>query len=207
MKIVIFGASGRTGSELTKTALKDHHDVTAVVRRPECMPLERPGLFLFEADVLEKEKVYEAVKGHDAVLVALGADDISKPFKMISEGIRNILEGMEKAGVKRIVTIFGPGILNHPSGKMRGEVDHPPFMKFLFEDNIRAFKLLQNSKTEWTAVCPNLMPTGPKDGKYRISEDVLPEDPKPVTVGNVADIMYKAVLENRYIKKRVGVSG
>ena len=35
MKIVIFGASGKTGSLLVDEALSAGHDVTAYVRRPE----------------------------------------------------------------------------------------------------------------------------------------------------------------------------
>ncbi|MDV6377272.1 NAD(P)H-binding protein [Sporosarcina sp. GW1-11] len=42
MKIVIFGATGRTGSEILRSALNNGHEVKALVRTPKkCEPHER----------------------------------------------------------------------------------------------------------------------------------------------------------------------
>lgn len=37
LKLVVFGATGRTGKEVVKQALEKGHHVTAVVRTPEKM--------------------------------------------------------------------------------------------------------------------------------------------------------------------------
>ena len=40
LKIVVFGATGRTGKEVVKQALEKGHHVTAVVRTPEKMNIQ-----------------------------------------------------------------------------------------------------------------------------------------------------------------------
>jgi len=40
LKLVVFGATGRTGKEIVKQALEKGHHVTAVVRTPEKMNIQ-----------------------------------------------------------------------------------------------------------------------------------------------------------------------
>jgi len=44
MKIVVFGASGKTGSLLVDEALKSGHNVVAYVRKPESVKSDHPNL-------------------------------------------------------------------------------------------------------------------------------------------------------------------
>ncbi|HEX9336123.1 MAG TPA: NAD(P)H-binding protein, partial [Pseudonocardiaceae bacterium] len=44
MRLAVFGATGGTGAQLIRQALRRGHRVTALVRRPEAMPVEDPHL-------------------------------------------------------------------------------------------------------------------------------------------------------------------
>lgn len=206
MKITIFGATGRTGNRLVKKALHDKHEVTIVTRQLAKVCFDPDQLRIVEGNVLTMEIVETAIEGADIVISCLGADDISKPFRMISEGTKNIVEAMQAKGIKRFITMSGSGILPHPEAKYRGRVDFPPFLQFAFEDNLRAYKIIRDTDLDWTIICPTNMPEGPSAGNYRTEIDLLPEDPKPVSVGDVAGLMYKVVNENLFIKNRVGIA-
>lgn len=71
MHLVLFGANGPTGRQLTDQALADGHRVTAVTRHPDSMsPRER--LTIVRADVTDAAAVDGAVAGADAVTPATG---------------------------------------------------------------------------------------------------------------------------------------
>ena len=72
MKILIFGASGRTGRELLLQLLARGHDVTAVVRSPERFDVHYDRLNLLAGDALEPESFGDALAGQEAVLSTLG---------------------------------------------------------------------------------------------------------------------------------------
>ena len=71
----------------------------------------------FKGYVFDEQDVFEAINGSDAVISVLGgAFDGSD--KTRSLGMKNIVKQMEKAGVKRIVAIGGPGVLNAGENKL-----------------------------------------------------------------------------------------
>lgn len=72
MKLLIFGASGRTGRELVKQALAQGHEVTAFARNPAKFKLAHENLHVAQGDILRYETVERAARGQDAVLSALG---------------------------------------------------------------------------------------------------------------------------------------
>ena len=74
MKIAVFGAGGRTGILLVFQALKEGHHVTAFARNANKITIRHEHLRVVEGDVMNEEKVREAVEGCDAVLCTLGAD-------------------------------------------------------------------------------------------------------------------------------------
>jgi putative NADH-flavin reductase len=206
MKITLFGATGRTGSLIMKKALKDKMQVIAFTRSADRIIDENPLLQIMEGDILEPHSVEKAIKGSDAVVFAIGADDISKPIRLFSEGIKNVIKAMHKAGVKRILAITGAGVLDHPSGELRGEVDLAPFLRFVYPDQKRVYEALEDSGLEWTLICPTFMPEGKETGQARIAENVLPEDARAVPVADVATILFNALKENKFLKTRIGIA-
>lgn len=206
MKIAIFGATGRTGNQLVRKALHDGHEVSILTRQIKKVCFDPEEIRITEGNVLSLEKVKETIKGADVVISALGADDISKPIRMFSGGIENIIEAMKEEGIKRFIGMSGAGILDHPDGDYRGNIDLAPFLQYIFPDQLQAFETLKESDLDWTMVCPTLMPEGRGSGAFRTEMNMLPEDPKPVSVGDVAALIYKIFSENLYSKTRVGVA-
>ena len=103
MKIIVFGASGRTGHHLVSQALVQGHHVTAFVRNPARLRVTGDHLRIVEGNVLQYDLVSNAIVGQDAVLSTLGA---ASPFRYDAigvEGMGNVVKAMQQAGVHRLV--------------------------------------------------------------------------------------------------------
>ena len=72
MKIVVFGASGKTGTLLVDQALKAGHDVVAYVRRPGSVISVDPKLKVIVGSLSDKEALKKAIAGSDACFSTLG---------------------------------------------------------------------------------------------------------------------------------------
>lgn len=74
MRLAIFGATGRTGSQLLGQALQAGHEVTAIVRNPGRLPTPAlAGLRVVAAGVMDAAAIAPGIWGSDAVISALSA--------------------------------------------------------------------------------------------------------------------------------------
>jgi uncharacterized protein YbjT (DUF2867 family) len=74
MNLVVFGATGGTGTQLVGQALDADHHVTVIVRDPSKAPAHNhSNLAMVDGDVLVPGTWQAAVAGHDAVLSCLGS--------------------------------------------------------------------------------------------------------------------------------------
>ena len=76
MKLVVFGSTGGTGSQVIRQALEQGHDVTAFARSPEKLTQKHERLKIVQGNVLDYPAVEQAIAGQDAVLCTLGQRSI-----------------------------------------------------------------------------------------------------------------------------------
>src|SRR5687768_9163095 len=101
MRLIIFGATGSVGRQLVMQALELGHEVTAFTRNTDSLKeIPNKNLHIRQGDVLNAISVYEAVKGHDAVMCSLGA---GRKGVVRSKGTENIVNAMKQAGIKRFI--------------------------------------------------------------------------------------------------------
>lgn len=204
MRILLLGATGRVGSDILKLAVADQHDVKVLVRSPEKLEVSE-NVTVIEGDVLNESTLDKAVQGVDVIVSALSTDKTTT----LSESTPMLIHAMEKHQVKRIITVGTAGILNS-----RTEPDLYRFESSeskrkttrAAEEHLSVYKNLAASELDWTIVCPTYLPDGAPKGEYRISEDVLPEDGREISVGDTAEFVYQTLLSNSHINKRVGIS-
>lgn len=109
MRVLIFGASGRTGQHLVRQALEAGHEVTAFVREPARLKMDHARLRVVSGDVTDAVRTEEAVAGSEVVLSALGHTRTSaKDLQTV--GTKNIVAAMHRHGVRRIVSLTGAGM-------------------------------------------------------------------------------------------------
>jgi putative NADH-flavin reductase len=208
MRLLVIGASGGTGQALIAEALERGHEVTAFVRKPASVTMKHKLLSVVQGNVLDPASLDAAMKGQSAVVCALGHKQFFWPTSILSKGTRNIIDAMEKNGVRRFVCQTSLGIGNS-WGRMGlyyslfvGNVILP----FYFYDKVRQERIIRVSSLDWVIVRPGQLTDGKKRGKYKHGE----------TIGNylwtvrisrkdVADFMLNQVTSNEYLKKTVGV--
>ncbi|HMD00717.1 MAG TPA: NAD(P)H-binding protein, partial [Ferruginibacter sp.] len=146
MNLIVFGATGMVGKQLVQQALFNGHHVKAFGRNVYTTDfLENKNLELVQGALFDEGEVYNAIKGCDAVLSAIGGG-MDGTDKARTLGIKNIIAQMKKAGVKRIVAIGGMGVLNADENSLLidGE-DYPPQYKTVGKEHQKAWELLQES--------------------------------------------------------------
>ncbi|XP_066267959.1 uncharacterized protein YwnB-like isoform X2 [Branchiostoma lanceolatum] len=108
MKMVIVGASGRSGTELAKQALEQGHDVTALVRNEDKMREKVPDqkLKVETVDVTSVESLTPHFKGKDAVVNALShVGELKDTVTIFSESMKAIVPATRNANVRRLLTL------------------------------------------------------------------------------------------------------
>jgi putative NADH-flavin reductase len=203
MKIVVFGASGKTGILIVYQALNQGHEVTAFARQPTKVTIQHKNLRVIQGDILDPEKVQLAVNGQEAVLCALGVDK-NKPGTLLSDGTRNILVAMEKAGVKRLICMSSAGILGNDSGFWFGKIFMPLFLRHIFEDKKRQAKVIEESRADWVIIRPTGLTDAPKTNTYKINPGVPTS--RSIPRADVADFMLKLLTEKKYDRTLPAIS-
>lgn len=205
MNILILGATGRVGSHILKYALSENHHVTVLVRDPHKIQVENRNLTVMEGNALIESDIQNAMAGMDIVISALGTDGTTT----LSDSMPYIIKGMGDEGIKRLITIGTGGILNSRTelGKLRYQSNESKRKTTrAAEDHHRAYELLEDSRLDWTIVCPTYLPDGEHTGSYRTERDFLPENGKMISVPDTAEFAYIQIEDDSYIKSRAGIA-
>ena len=208
MKLIIFVATGMVGKQLVQQALFKKHHVKAFGRNVYTTDyLETENLQLVQGALFDEGEVFNAIKGCDAVLSAIGggADGTDKTRTL---GIKNIIKQMQKAGVNRIIAIGGLGVLNADENSLLlDKEDYPPEYKAVGLEHKKVYELLNESTLDWTFVCPpNIINQGPT-GSYITKADYAPEPNNyKINAGDLSMFMLNELEKNEFGRNRVGIS-
>lgn len=205
MKLIIFGATGGTGQQLVRQALKQGNSVTAFVRSPEKLNLKNNNLSVIRGDVLDKTAVEKAVQGHDAILVALGVKPPSRKV-VVGPGTQNILAAMKKHAIRRIIVesaMFMDEALRQKSFLMRLLI--ATLMKGLYQDKLVQEKAVMESGLDWVIVRPTALTEGAKSG-WQVRDPREAGMTSRISRANVADFMLKQLKDNSYLRRTVLLS-
>lgn len=209
MKIYIIGGTGKTGTEMIKQALEMGHKVTALARDPQRLKITNPNLTVIEGNVLKPESFEKSLKGHDAVLSALGHKRFIIKTKILSEGTKNIIEAMKKNNLNRLISITSLGINDSrfKLGLYYTLFTIPVILMFYFLDKSRQEKIIFNSGLDWTIIRPGQLTNGKKKLKYKHGQNTGSYiTTKTISRADVADFMLKQLSDTKYIKKAVGIT-
>ena len=86
MKLVVLGATGRTGVEIVRQAIERGHAVTVFVRSPDPLRAFNGRVSVQQGDLLNSDALEQVIRGHDAVVSAFG------PRTPVSKTDQNLLQ-------------------------------------------------------------------------------------------------------------------
>jgi putative NADH-flavin reductase len=174
MNLTVFGATGRTGVQVVEQALSAGHAVRAVVRDPTRLPVDRPGLDVVVADVMNPAALVDAVADRDAVMSTIGSSTGRAPTTVCADSARSIVEAMHGAGTKRLVVVSGTGPFDEGEGPGMRYLLKPIaglFLKHVFTDMVAMEQVVRASGLDWTIVRPPRLTDKPATGRYRTRRD------------------------------------
>jgi putative NADH-flavin reductase len=207
MKIVVFGATGGTGKNVVDVALKAGHEAVAVARKPEAV-IARERLHIHKGDVLDPASTAAALPGADAVICTIGPSANSNPGTLLSMGVKNIIDGCAKAGLRRLVFESGLicsagselGFLGRAGVRVFGMV-YPK----LKADKLIAEASLVASNLDWVIVRPPVLSHSPATGRYLAGPGARVMPAKALSHADCAEALLKAATEPTWVKQIVNV--
>ena len=206
MKLIIFGSTGSIGRQLVEQALEQGHMVAAFARDPVRVDIKHANLEVIQGDVLDPASVEKAVQGRDAVLCSLGA---GLKGVVRSEGTRNIIHAMEKAGVRRFIcqSTLGVGDSRNNLNFFWKHIMFGLLLRSAYADHVSQENHVKQSHLDWTIVRPSAFTDGERTGQYR---DGFPGTDKTtklkISRADVADFMLKQLTDDTYLHMTPGLS-
>jgi uncharacterized protein YbjT (DUF2867 family) len=163
MKIVVLGATGRTGRLVVELGLSRGDEVIAYVRNPQGIAAI-PGLEIAVGQLDDMLDLKAAIKGADAVLVCLGTHGkrMKKNVDLMQKSVPSIIKAMKQADVSRLVleSAYGVGDTARTAGLI-ARVVYKIVVGAIYQDKERSEALLAGSGLKWTTVYPVALTDGP----------------------------------------------
>ncbi len=211
MRILVIGASQGTGALAVRAALAKGHQATAFARSPQKLVLEDAKLERVTGVFHRAASVEPAISGHDAVIVTASATSFSA-FKenphYFSQGTGYVIEGMKKAGVKRLVVLSASGV-----GESRRLYN--PIMRLLlmdgllkrpYEDHERQEAQVRASGLDWVIARPTRLTNGPAHGKFQ-KKTAIERIPSAISRADVAAFLVEACEVSTWVGQAVLLGG
>lgn len=208
MKLVIFGSTGSIGSQVVEQSLEAGHTVTAFVRNPNKLNVQHPNLNIFTGDVMNPALVEEAVIGHEAAICILGSGK-KLSGNVRSQGTKNIVRALEKAGIKRFIcqSTLGAGDSWSNLDFYWKYIMFGFILRKVFADHQIQEEYVRQSNLDWTIIRPAAFIEGTRTGKYRHG---FPESDRTTSLTisrpDVADFILKQLSDNTYSGKAASLS-
>ena len=172
MKVVLFGATGKSGSRLLNELVSRGHQVTAVARDTSKVPAAS-GVKVKQDDLSDARRTADVIRGADAVISAY-APPADNTDALIGVTQRQV-EAVRQAGVNRLLVVGGAGGLEVAPGVSliaSGYLPEPYLP--IATSHVKALDVLRKSDVNWTYVAPaGYFEPGARTGKFRLGTDEL----------------------------------
>jgi putative NADH-flavin reductase len=211
MRIVVFGATGRTGRPLIEQALERGHEVVAFARDPTGLPSairDDERVSVVTGDAADGDDVERAVapdgRPVDAVVSVLG-QTAGGPDDLLTEAGRHVLAAMDEHGVERLVTLVGAGVREEGESVSLGGKVMGALLKLLaraaLEDARDHVETVRASDTRWTVVRGPRLTEDEHTGEFRHGTDLELGMRDTAARANVAAFMLDCLEDDRYVRE------
>ncbi|RKH09469.1 hypothetical protein D7V97_16565 [Corallococcus sp. CA053C] len=203
-RLLILGATGRTGTQLLDLALARGHQVTAFVRSPQKILQRHPALTVVQGNPLHTDPLAQVLPGHDAILSALGPSgrEAFRPSTLLAECAASTVAAMERASVKRLVLVSAA--LLFPGGGLRFA-----FFRKLIQHHLRdlvaAEAVIRATPFAWTIARPPRLIASLEDS-YRSEREGLPTSAWSMSFRAVASFLLDCVEQGTHTREVVGLA-
>lgn len=209
-RILLYGATGRTGRHIIDYALQKGYEITALVRSPGKLNIKSDKLKVIRGLPTNIEDVRKAIHGCNAVISTLSGLPESQiitfkklnPPHIMETAILNTIQCMNEIGIKRIVTLSSIGVGDsYPYAPwfMRMGIKLTNF-KISFADHNAQEELLRRSGLDWVIARPVALNDNDEQGDLVISYNNKPAVFK-MSRKRLAKFLVDALESNEFVQK------
>jgi putative NADH-flavin reductase len=200
MRLLILGATGKTGGELVTQGLKRGFEITVLVRTPQKVACKDNRLKVVAGSPLDEDNLNRVLVGTDAVLSTLGHTDL-KPSDIVTVGARALITAMGSVGVKRLLILSST--LVSPGGSLLTTIPRI-LTRHALHDSAEMEKVVAPTDLAWTIVRLVRL-TNKIETPYRIFENEPPSVSASISRKTVAACMLNLVSDPAYFQKIIGI--
>ena len=209
MKILILGATGRTGKLILEEALSQGYKVNCLVRETAKIKENHKNLIILKGSPEQISDLENAIKDCKGIISALNISrksdfpwsKLRTPPTFLSNVMQNIISLTNKNGLQRIVVCSAWGVAET-------EKEIPFWFNWFiknsnigvaYKDHERQENELKNSKLNWTIVRPTGLTNFKKDKKIIESYNNEPRPKLTISRKNVAKFMVNVLKRDELI--------
>jgi len=215
MKILLLGATGRTGKWVYQKSLERGYSIHCLARNSERIE-KYDQATLLEGDASNPDDLATAIAGCNAVISVLNISRRSDfpwsalrtPKNFLSKTMGNLVPLAEKNKVNRIIICSAWGVSETVQ-------DIPGWFKWLiqnsnigvaYEDHNRQERIVSDSALNWTIVRPVGLTNSSKEQSVLESFDNHPKPSLTISRKSVAGFLLDSLERDDLIKKKVVIS-
>jgi putative NADH-flavin reductase len=195
MRIVVFGASGRTGRLVVKEAVEREHRVTAFLRdaSKQWFP---DAVKAFQGDPNDATAVGDALAGADSVISAVGPIE-GLTTDEVSQLTSTIVDVMQRSGPRRLVLAGNTAVFT--DDEVTGAFAN------VAAEHRRDLAIVRDSSLDWTMLAPAMLRNEKVAGRFEATLDG-PAPGHSIARGDFALAMLDALDRPAWVGHAVGVS-
>jgi putative NADH-flavin reductase len=211
MKILLLGATGRTGLKLLEQALARNHCVHALVRDPAKITTRHNQLHLFTGSPLDKDCLRKAIQGCEAVISALNISRTSDwpwaglrtPVNFLSTVMQYLIELAPQQAINRVIFISAWGVAETRQdipGWFRWFIEHSN-IRYPYADHERQENLVQQTSLDWTGIRAAGLTNFKNKKQVQVSFNNQPKPRLTISRNNLAAFTLEALERNLYSRQ------
>lgn len=215
-KILLLGATGRTGRLVLEQALARGWQVSALARNAGALPQNAAGLSVTQGTPLNRGDVARAMEGCDAVISTLNNNRASdnpfarpvSPPNFMADSIARTLEAMQAQGIRRISLLSAAGAGNsfpEQPWLFRMLIRHTN-LGHTYRDHDAVDALLRRSDADWTQVRAVMLGRNPGKGPVIVSYGGSPRPHFQISRDSVARFLIESLDDGALVGKAPTIS-
>lgn len=205
MKVLVIGASGKSGQQVVEKALAAGHTVTAFVHN--AADYQAPaGVRVLAGDATNTALIGQAVAGQDAVLDAIGGHTPFLTTHLEENTAKAVIAAMQQHGVRRllVISVLGVGDSQAQATFLYEHILMPTFLHGAVPDKEAMEAAVKASNLDFVLVRPPFLSDDPATGSVHV---VTGEDKAhKITRADLAQFMVEQLTSDQYVGQAVTVA-
>ncbi|WP_428330153.1 NAD(P)-dependent oxidoreductase [Mucilaginibacter sp.] len=216
MRILILGATGRTGKLVVNEAINQGYQINVLVRNKNNFHINALEVTVYEGLTTNISDVTVAMQGCDAIISALNISRTSDfPWaklrtskNFISASLKVIIAIANQQNINRLITVSAWGVAETKAQLpfwFKWMIDHSN-IKYGYQEHEKQEQLLKNSALNWTCVRPSILTNSKNKKEVTVSFDNIPKPGLFISRQMVAKFIIDSLKNNWHIKQSPTIS-